>query len=47
MTDPDFDVEKKPTTAQQLLETWKRGQKRLSQFWSIWKNEYMLSLRES
>ena len=22
----DFDVEKKPTTAQQLLETWKRGQ---------------------
>ena len=45
-SDPDFDVEKKPTTAQQLLETWKRGQKRLSQFWSIWKNEYMLSLRE-
>ena len=45
-SNPDFDVEKRPTTAQQLLETWKRGQKRLSQFWSIWKNEYMLSLRE-
>ena len=44
-SDPDYEVEK-PTTAQQLLETWKRGQKRLSQFWSLWDNEYMLSLRE-
>ena len=43
--DPDYEVEK-PTTAQQLLETWKRGQKRLSQFWSLWKGEYLLSLRE-
>ena len=45
-SDPDYDAEKKPTTSQQLLETWKQGQKRLSQFWGIWKNEYMLSLRE-
>ena len=29
-SDSDYDAEKKPTTAQQLLETWKRGQKCLS-----------------
>ena len=34
-SDPDFDVVKKPTTTQQLLETWKQGQKHLSQFWAI------------
>ena len=45
-SDPDYDAEKKPTTAQQLLETWKRGQKRLGQFWTLWNNEYMLNLRE-
>lgn len=44
-SDPNYEVEK-PTTAQQLLETWKRGQRRLNQFWSLWKNDYLLSLRE-
>ena len=33
-------------SAQQLLETWKRGQKCLSQFWTLWNNEYMLSLSD-
>ena len=42
----DYYAEKKPTTAQQLLETWKQGQKCLSQFWTLWNNEYMLSLKE-
>ena len=42
----DYDAEKKPTTAQWLLETWKQGQKCLSQFWTLWNNEYMLSLSE-
>ena len=42
----DYDAKKKPTTAQQLLETWKRSQKCWSQFWTLWNNEYMLSLRE-
>ena len=45
-SDSDYDAEKKPTTAQQLLETWKRGQKCLSQFWTLWNNENMLSLSE-
>ena len=44
-SDPNYETEE-PTTAQQLLETWKRGQKRLNQFWSLWKNDYLLSLRE-
>jgi len=38
-SDPEYS-EKKLCTAQQLLDIWKRGQKCLSQFWS------MLSLRE-
>ena len=44
--DPEFDIGKKPITSQQLLDTWKQGQKRLNQFWSCWKNDYLLSLRE-
>ena len=31
-SDPDYDAEKKPTTAQHLLKAWKRGQNRLNQF---------------
>ena len=40
-SDSDYDAERKPTTVQQLLETWKWGQKCLSQFWTLWKNEYV------
>ena len=43
-SDPDYD-EKKPTTTQQLLETWKWDQKCFSQFWTL-NNEYMLSLEK-
>ena len=32
-------------TAQQLLERWKRGQRCLTQFWKMWRNDY-LALRE-
>ena len=44
--DPEFDIGKKLTTSQQLLETWKLGQKWLNQLWCCWKNDYLLSLRE-
>ena len=33
-SDPEFDAQNKPNTAQQLLNTWKKGQNRLNQFWS-------------
>ena len=34
------------TTAQKLLETWKKGNKHLEQFWTLWRNNYLLNLRE-
>ena len=34
------------STAQHLLETWKRGQKHLTSFWKASRDEYLLSLRE-
>ena len=43
--DPECDLMKKGS-AEQLLQTWKRGQKHLNQFWIMWRNEYLLSLRE-
>ncbi|XP_078364057.1 uncharacterized protein LOC144648336 [Oculina patagonica] len=42
--DPDF-VERL-SSAQKLLETWKKGQKHLDTFWKLWFDEYVLSLRE-
>ena len=34
------------TTAQKLLETWKKGNKHLEQFWKAWKDAYLLNQRE-
>ena len=45
-TDPDFSLSARVNSSQQLLEKWKCGQKRLNQFWSLWRNEYLLNLRE-
>ena len=43
--DPDY----VPTDnlASKLLETWKKGQRNLDQFWTSWRNDYLLNLRES
>ena len=43
--DPNFRL-KEPSSAEKLLETWKKGQKHLEHFWKIWKDDYLLSLRE-
>ena len=34
------------SSSQTLLETWKKGQRHLSNFWKVWKNEYLAQLRE-
>ena len=42
--DVDFQPSKDSTT--KLLETWRNGQVYLNVFWKVWKDEYLLSLRE-
>ena len=34
------------STAQKLLETWKKGNRHLEQFWKILRDDYLLNLRE-
>ena len=43
--DPDF--RPTPTTAEELLAGWKKGQNRLHEFWRMWCNDYLLSLRST
>jgi len=33
-------------TTEKILQTWKKGHNRLEQFWKLWRNGYLLSLRE-
>ena len=44
-TDPNYHVED-INTAEKSLESWKKGQRHLEQFWELWKNHYLLNLRE-
>ncbi|XP_053383165.1 uncharacterized protein LOC128549742 [Mercenaria mercenaria] len=34
------------SSSDRLLEIWKKGQKLINMFWQIWRNDYLLSLRE-
>ena len=43
--DADYLPDKSSTT--QLLEGWKKGQKHLNLSWKVWREEYLLSLREN
>lgn len=43
-TDPDYLPRSNPGT--QVLQSWKKGERRLDQFWNRWKHEYLTSLRE-
>lgn len=38
--DSNYHVEEK--TSEKLLESWKKGQRHLEQFWKLWKNHYLL-----
>ena len=42
--DPDFAAS--VISADTLLQSWKRGQRLLNQFWQSWRNDYLLNLRE-
>lgn len=44
-SDPDFSVQQ--STADVVLSLWRKGQERLNQFWDIWRNDYLTSLRET
>ncbi len=43
--DPDYNL-LPASSAESLLRTWKKGQQHLQRFWKIWKDTYLLSLRE-
>lgn len=42
----DQDYNPYESSAERLLQIWKKGQKLLNSFWKVWRNEYLLSLRE-
>lgn len=42
----DMDYKPEISSADKLLVTWKKGLKHLSSFWKIWRDDYLLSLRE-
>ena len=42
----DQDYNPYESSAERLLQIWKKGQKLLNSFWQVWRNEYLLSLRE-
>ena len=42
----DSDYNPQITSAERLVVMWKRGLKHIDSFWKIWKEDYLLSLRE-
>jgi len=45
-TGEDSDSNPYESSAQQLLQVWRKGERLLNTFWQIWRKEYLLSLRE-
>lgn len=44
--DCDPDYKRKISKKDDLLLLWKKGQKHLERFWKIWRDQYLLSMRE-
>lgn len=44
--DEDETYEPQQSAAAKLLAIWKKGQRLIDNFWKIWKNDYLLNLRE-
>ena len=43
----DTNYQPKKDSATELADYWKKNQKQLEKFWEVWKNDYLLSLRET
>ena len=43
----DVDYLQRRDSAQELTEYWRKSQKQLNQFWELWRQEYLMSLREN
>ena len=43
----DVDYLQRRDSAQELTEYWRESQKQLNQFWELWRQEYLMSLREN
>ena len=41
------DYQQKRDSAQELTEYWRKSQKQLNQFWDMWRQEYLMALREN
>ncbi|XP_070543723.1 uncharacterized protein [Ptychodera flava] len=44
--DPDLEYKPRISSAEKLLQTWKKGQRLLNGFWNRWRDSYILNLRE-
>jgi hypothetical protein len=44
--DDEYVPTKRRNAAQELLVSWRRGQRLLNAYWSTWRNEYLAALRE-
>ncbi|XP_070550451.1 uncharacterized protein [Ptychodera flava] len=44
--DPDLEYKPRMSSAEKLLQTWKKGQRLLNGFWNRWRDSYILNLRE-
>ena len=42
----DYDFSLNESSADKLLLKWKKGMKHLERFWKIWRDEYLMNLRE-
>ncbi len=45
-SDQDEDYRPYDSNSERLLNMWRKGQKLLDQFWTLWRDEYLASLRE-
>ena len=43
----DTEYQQKRDSAQELTDYWRKSQKQLDQFWEVWRQDYLLTLRET